>query len=112
MNREKEVRLVELMEQREELKLQDLMDEYERRYLELAPLQEELEAIKLGIKELVLGKGTSVSHRNVRAAITRAHVRVFWDSKGLDGYAVADEKILKFRSEREYKTSVRVTVKK
>lgn len=88
-----------------------VMEEYERLYSEAQPLVERLEELKSAIKNLVLEEGESISHGNVRATYRQPYTRAYWDSSGLEGYAVADPKLLSFREERQYGPSVSVSVR-
>ena len=100
------------MSMTEDKNLITMMEEYERLYRENLPVAERLESIKQAIKDIVGQGEESISHRGVKATFRKAHERVFWDGKGLDGYAVSDPKLLAFRSVREYKASVSVGVSK
>ncbi len=89
-----------------------LFEAYEELYLELAPKIAILEGLKKGIKKEVLEIGESTSHGRVRVTCKKGYKRVFWDSKGLDGYAVAHPEVRELRSEREYSASVSIRVVK
>lgn len=59
------------------------------------------------VKEMVIQNGASVKGNALQAVYTKG--RVFWDPKGLDGYAVAHPEILYMRKEGEPSVSIRKT---
>ena len=89
-----------------------IFEAYEKLYLELAPKIALLEKLKEGIKGEVLEIGESASHGKVKATYKKGYSRVTWDSKGLDGYAVAHPEVRALREEKEYGASVSITVRK
>ena len=88
-----------------------LMEEYERLYREMLPIREKLDSLKKDIKSVVLQGGNAISHGAVTATYRKGYTRVSWDSKGLDGYAVANPGVLHFRRESKVKSTVSISVK-
>lgn len=88
-----------------------IMEEYEELYLQLKPMQDELQVLKDTIEMLVLQEGESVSHRRTKAMYKRGYSRTYWNGKALVGYAAAHPEINEFRTDREYGPSVSVSVK-
>ena len=89
-----------------------IFEAYEELYLELTPKIALLEKLKEGIKGEVLEIGESASHGKVKAMYKKGYKRVLWDSKGLDGYAVAHPEVRALREEKGYGASVSVAVRK
>ena len=87
-----------------------IFEAYEELYLELAPKIALLEKLKERIKSEVLLIGESASHGKVKATYKKGYTRVTWDSKGLDGYAVAHPEVRALREEKGYGASVSVSV--
>jgi len=77
----------------------------------LAPALAELEEIEGEVKAAVLEWGRSFECDGVTAAYRSESVRVTWDAKALDGFAVAYKPLLKFRKETTVKPSVAITVR-
>jgi hypothetical protein len=60
--------------------------------------------IKADVSEIGKSIATSVANANYR----KGYVRTSWDSKKLDGYAIANPDVLKFRKETVVKPSVSI----
>lgn len=66
-------------------------------------------AAEANVRIAVLAVGKSVKGAHLHAVYSKG--RVSWDSKGLDGYAVAYPEVLKFRSTGEPSVSIRAAAK-
>ena len=87
------------------------MAEYEKLYVSLQPSMDKLKRLKEMIKTLVLQVGRTCSHGATTATYRKGYVRVSWDGKGLDGYAVANPEVLHFRKESKVESTVSISVK-
>ena len=95
--------------------LKQLQDELNPRILqltqELADLQFPLGELEREIKEEVLKRGASVKTPFADATYVSGGTRVSWDSRELDGYAVAHPEVKVFRKESQTVAYVRIKVK-
>jgi hypothetical protein len=80
-----------------------LVDQFAGTIAEMDKLKKEIQA---GVKE----HGESVEYDGVTATLRKPYVRTSWDSKGLEGYAKYDPKILEFRKQTNVGPSVSVRV--
>lgn len=91
--------------------VEEKLARYRQLYLELKPLQAELDALKEDIKFDVLMLGSSVKTNDAEASYRSAYTRTSWDGKRLDGYAAAHPEILAFRKESTVAATVSIKVK-
>lgn len=83
-------------------KLDGLEVQYGKIFLKARQAVDDLEA---EVKALVLAFARSVKGENLQAVYMNG--RVTWDSKGLDGYAVANPEVLAFRKQGDSSVSIR-----
>jgi hypothetical protein len=78
----------------------------EEQYVDrLSNADTDLCAAEAAVRNAVLAHGASVKGNTLHAVYTKG--RASWDSKGLDGYAVAYPEVLRFRSVGEPSVSIR-----
>lgn len=86
--------------------IQAQLDAIEAEYTEMAAeTVERIAGAEASVKSLVLALGESVKAVHLQAVYTKP--RVTWDTKSLDGYAVAHPEIGVFRREGEASVSIR-----
>ncbi len=86
-----------------------LDDEIKARTAEIIePLQAQLDELKEQIAAAVLEAGETLKTQYGRAEYVRGGERATWDSKALEGYAVAHPEILKFKTVRVMEPSARI----
>lgn len=69
------------------------------------PIQEEIANLEEAIRAEVLASGSTA--KGTSLICTWNKPRVFWDTKGLDGYAVAHPELNSFRKEGEPSTTIK-----
>lgn len=62
-------------------------------------------------KDLVRELGSDYDHDDVLCTLGKPQQRTKWNTRELDGYAIANPDVLQFRSSYTTKASVRLTVK-
>ena len=77
--------------------------------VKLEGVSENIAALEAEIKQAVISAGTTVKGSFIQAVFTKG--RVSWDTKSLDGYAVAHPELLSLRKVGEPSVSLRAVSK-
>ena len=86
-----------------------LDDEIKARMAEyIAPLQQQLDDIKIALSAAVIQAGETIKTEYGRVEYVRAGERISWDDRALLGFAVAHPEILKMRATKETAPTTRV----
>lgn len=77
---------------------------------ELGPAIAKVGRLEKKIKQHILDTGETAEVKGVTIRLRTGYTRITWNSKALEGYAVAHPDILALRSESEIKPSVSIRV--
>lgn len=98
---------------------EDVAEDYADIVEELEPLLAYAETLKAELVRRIKAKGdagtlpsNTVDYGRLTVSYRKASTRVSYDSKGLDGYAVANPAVLAFRKETPVRSGAAVRVKK